>query len=89
MDAVLQVSIAFPPPIAKITSASCTFGFEVNLCTFVIVHSIPYTIESVIIISVSLMASRILGSAAAKALLPPINTTFLTLYFSHTPGISL
>ena len=47
------------------------------------------TIESVIIISVSLIASRILGSAAAKALLPPINTTFLTLYFSHTLAISL
>ena len=41
LAAVLTVSMAFPPPMAKATSASAKAGCATSLFTFVRVESVP------------------------------------------------
>ena len=74
-ESTLQVSIALPPPTAKIMSASATLGLSISI--FSTDASPPYQNEPMISIPASLAAAIILSCAAASACLPPIIAAFL------------
>lgn len=74
-ESTLQVSIALPPPTAKIMSASATLDLSISI--FSTDASPPYQNGPMISIPASLAAAIILSCAAASACLPPIIAAFL------------
>ena len=74
-ESTLQVSMALPPPTAKIISASATLGFNISI--FSTEASPPYQNGPTVSIPASFAAAIILSCAAARACLPPIIAAFL------------
>ena len=74
-ERTLQVSMALPPPTAKIMSASATWGRSMSM--FSREASPPYQKVPMISMPEPSTAWRILSSAAARACLPPTMAAFL------------
>ena len=70
----LQVSMALPPPTAKIMSASAALGRSISM--FSMEASPPYQKTPTTSSPVPSMAFRILSFAAARAFSPPMTATF-------------